>query len=58
MIKTKTYRVIASETHIYSQLIEAKDEPQARSLFMELMQSGLEADDTDHFQIDFIEEEV
>jgi hypothetical protein len=25
---------------------------------MELMQSGLEADDTDHFQIDFIEEEV
>jgi len=52
--KTKTFRVIASETHIYSELIEAKDEAQAKSLFMELMQSGLEANDTDGFQIDQI----
>jgi hypothetical protein len=56
MIKNKTYRVLASETHIYSRFIEAKDEAQAHSLFMELINSGLTAEDTDHFQIDYIEE--
>jgi hypothetical protein len=58
MVKTKTFRVLASETHIYSQWVQAKDEAQAKSLFMEMVQAGLESDDTDHFQIDFVEEVV
>jgi len=54
MAKLKNYRFIASEVHIFNEVIQAKTEDEAQEKFMAMLQEGLEADDVSGFQIDQI----
>jgi hypothetical protein len=57
MAKLKTYRVIASETHVFKESVEARSEEEAREKFLALMQEGMDHDDAYGFQIDHVYKE-